>query len=272
MNNNINKIQDKIDQLGEIQPWNHNFELPDGLYTSRLDQKSHGKNLVKFSRLSHIFDLLDLNEKKVLDMGCNEGFFSLKMSELGAYVHGVDIDKERIKKANFIKEIINSSSKIEYSNLDIYSKEFNEMNIFDICLCLGFIHRVPDPYSAVEAISSKANIIIFEWKALKFGSHDESFAYFSDKNIDEDDYYGTEYWIISYKTLERILNRLGFKNFHRIDDPRQRRAILIAGKVDHPIFDLHDVIFYRNKIRTFLSHTKRYLAVIYKIMIGKING
>ena len=65
------------------------------------------------------------------------------------------------------------------------------MNVFDICLCLGFIHRVPDPFSAVEAISSKANIIIFEWKALKFGSHDESFAYFSDKNIDEDDYYGT---------------------------------------------------------------------------------
>ena len=27
MNDNINKIQDKIDQLGEIQPWNHNFEL-----------------------------------------------------------------------------------------------------------------------------------------------------------------------------------------------------------------------------------------------------
>lgn len=272
MTDNIKELQDKINQLGDIQPWNHNFDLPNGLYTSKLDQKSHGKNLVKFNRLSHIFDLLNIKAKKILDMGCNEGFFSLKMEQLGADVHGIDIDKDRIEKANFIKDIVNPSTNIKYSNLDIYSKEFKDMGSFDICLCLGFIHRVPDPFSAVEAVSSKANILIFEWKALKFGSHDESFAYFSDKDIDKDDYYGTEYWIISYRSLERILQRLGFNNFHRIDDPRQRRAILVAGKVDHPIFDLNDVVFYRNKFRTFLSHTKRYLSVIYKIMIGKING
>lgn len=269
---NIEEIQEKINQLNDTQPWNHNFDLPNGLKTSLAKQESHGKNLVKYKRLSSIFELLNLKDKNVLDMGCNEGFFSLKMEELGAKVTSIDIDEHRIEKANFIKELIKPNANIEYKELDIYSDDLNDLEHFDICLCLGFIHRIPDPFRAVSLLAKKANIIIFEWKALKFGSHDESFAFFSTKGIDNNDYYGTEYWLLSYKALERILERSGFKNFHRIDDPRQRRAILVAGKIDHEIFNLNDYVIHRNKIKSLLSHTKRYFAVIWKIITGKLNA
>jgi SAM-dependent methyltransferase len=266
------EIQDEINKLNDIQPWNHNFELPNGLQTSQAKQESHGKNLVKYKRISSILDSLNLANKNVLDMGCNEGFFSLKMEEMGAKVTSIDIDEHRIEKANFIKNLLKPDANIEYRELDIYSEDLNNLSKFDICLCLGFIHRIPDPFRAVSLLASKSDIIIFEWKALKFGSHDESFAFFSTKDIDHEDYYGTEYWLLSYKALERILVRSGFKNFHRIDDPRQRRAILVAGKVDHDIFDLEDNIFKVNKIRSLLSHTKRYLSVLWKIITGKLNG
>ena len=269
---NNTEIQEKINKLNDIQPWNHNFELPNGLHTSTAKQESHGKNLVKFKRISSILELLELSNKNVLDMGCNEGFFSLKMEELGAKVTSIDIDANRIEKANFIKNIIKPGANIDYKELDIYSEDLNHLDKFDVCLCLGFIHRIPDPFRAVSLLAKKADIIIFEWKALKFGSHDESFAFFSTKDIDHEDYYGTEYWLLSYKALERILERSGFKNFHRIDDPRQRRAILVAGRVDHEIFSLNDNIYHRNKIRSLLSHTKRYLSVIWKIITGKLNA
>ena len=269
---NTKEIQNKINELNEVQPWNHNFELPNGLQTSKAKQISHGKNLVKFERIAKILNLLELNNKNVLDMGCNEGFFSLKMEEMNAKVTSIDIDKHRIEKANFIKDLIKPDANITYKELDIYSEDLNFLDKFDICLCLGFIHRIPDPFRAVSLLASKSDIIIFEWKSLKFGSHDEPFAYFSMKDIDYDDYYGTEYWLLSYKALERVLERNGFKNFHRIDDPRQKRSILVAGKVDHDIFNIPDIIIHRNKIHSLLSHSKRFLSVIYKVITGKLNA
>ena len=115
-------------------------------------------------------------------------------------------------------------------------------------------------------------MIIFEWKALKHGPHDDAFAYLSPKDIDKDDFYGTEYWLLSYATVERILIRQGFQYFHRVDDPRQRRAILVAGRNPHKIFDCSDTILHRGRIRTFLSHTKRYLNTCVGIMTGRVNA
>ena len=268
----MNDIQNEIDKLDKIQQWNHNFELPNGLTTSKKPQISHGKNLVKYSRISKIFEILNLKNKRVLDMGCNEGFFSFKMEEEGAHVVAIDIDNNRIEKANFIKSLIKPTANINFLNLDIYSSDFNLLEKVDICLCLGFIHRIPDPFRAISLLASKADIIIFEWKALKFGSHDEAFAYFSDKDVDNEDYYGTEYWLLSYKSLQRILERSGFHNFYKIDDPIQNRAIMVAGKIDHDLFKMKSIIFHRNKIRIILSHTKRYINILLKIINGKLNA
>ena len=139
---------------------------------------------------------------------------------------------------------------------------------------MGFIHRIPDPYTAIEAISAKTDTILFEWKALKEGPHNESYAFFSHKNIDHKDYYGTEYWLLSYTSLELILKRLGFQYFYRVDDPRNRnkRAILVASKVTNKIFSLNNSVYHRGRVSTFLSHTKRYFKSIYSILTGELNS
>ena len=105
-------------------------------------------------------------------------------------------------------------------------------------------------------------MILFEWKALKFGPHDEAFAYFSPKPINYEDFYGTEYWLLSYTALESILLRNGFSFFHRIDDPRQRRAILLAGKYPHTVFDRSHNIIHRGRYKAFMSHGKRFLKTL----------
>ena len=115
-------------------------------------------------------------------------------------------------------------------------------------------------------------MIILEWKALKHGHHDDAFAYFSPKGINQEDYYGTEYWLLSYSSVERILKRLGFKYFHRIDDPRQRRAILVAGRNYQKIFDCPDIILHKGRVMTFASHLKRFLQTCIGIITGRINS
>ena len=268
----MSKIKEEVKRLNDIQPWNHNFTLPGNIETNPGKQISHGKNLVKMKRLKPIFDKIGVNGKNVLDMGCNEGFFSHYLASNGSKVHAIDIDENRILKAKFVKETIDENLDINFENLDIYSSEFKSLKNFDLCLCLGFIHRVPDPFTAIKNLVDKSDLIIFEWKALKSGPHDEAFAYFSPYPINESDYYGTEYWRLSYPALESILKRLGMKYFYRIDDPNQRRAILVAGKKNNPIFSFDDEIKTRGLVKIFLSHTKRYLNMLQKIFTNKINS
>ena len=85
-------------------------------------------------------------------------------------------------------------------------------------------------FQQYQEYQKKTDIIVFEWKSLKWGHHNLPLAYFSEKNIDVDDYYGTEYWLLSYKCLETVLNRNEFKYFYKFDDPSQNRSILVAGK------------------------------------------
>lgn len=269
---NKTDIQNRVDELAAVQAWNHNYSLPHGVETRPGTQVSHGKNLVKLERLKPLFEVIGLRGKSVLDVGCNEGFFSLHMAGEGARVLGIDIDEHRISKARYVQTLLGEGKDVRFDSLDIYSREFKALDRFDLCLCLGFIHRVPDPFSAIAALGDRADMIIFEWKALKFGPHDEAFAYFSPKPVDQADYYGTEYWLLSYAALERILQRIGFTHFHRIDDPRQRRAILVAGRKPHPLFERPDQVIHRGRLRAILTHGKRCLRTFAGILSGRVNA
>ena len=273
MRNQLSKaeIEEKIAELAGEQPWNHNILLTHGIETSPKQQVSHGKNLVKWERIKPILDLLDVSGKRVLDIGCNEGFFSTKISTMASYVKGADIDELRIKKAKFVHSVLDPKN-LDFEVMDIYSPEIQKEEKFDLCICMGFLHRVPDPFRAIAAISSLTDTILFEWKSLKHGLHDEPYAYFSQKGTDGQDFYGTEYWLISYAALESILKRQGFEYYYRIDDPRQRRSILVASRVEGDIFSLQDQVWHRGRIRTLLSHTKRYLKTVLGILNGQLNS
>jgi len=264
-------IRSKVEEHGRIQPWNHNYSLPGGIETRPGEQRSHGKNLIKIERLKPLFEIIGLQGKNVLDVGCNEGFFSFFMAEKGATVQGIDIDTHRVDKAKFIKSV-KGTANVQFDVVDIYCERFRAMPHADLCLCLGFLHRVPDPFSAVAALVEKTDMIVFEWKALKFGPHDDAFAYFSPKGIDHKDYYGTEYWLLSYAALERVLQRLGFAYFHRVDDPRQRRAILVAGRKPHAIFERPHAVIGGGRIMALLRHTKRYVRTMWGVLTGRINA
>lgn len=269
---NQKPLKKQVQELDDIQKWNHNFMLPGGIETRPEKQFSHGKNLVKLKRLKPLFNLIDLSGMKVLDVGCNEGFFSLEMASYGAKVAGIDIDEKRILKANFIKEVLGNDLSLKFEVKDIYSEQFASLERFDLCLCLGFVHRVPDPFRAIAALADRSDMIIFEWKALKHGPHDDAFAYLSPKGVDHEDFYGTEYWLLSFSAVERILGRQGFNYFHRIDDPRQRRAIMVAGRKKHPIFDIPNVNIHRGRTRAFLSHGKNFVKTCFGIISGRINS
>jgi 2-polyprenyl-3-methyl-5-hydroxy-6-metoxy-1,4-benzoquinol methylase len=132
-----NEIQKRVDELGASQAWNHNYTLPHDVETRPGAQLSHGKNLVKLERMKTLFDAIGLNGKSVLDVGCNEGFFSLHMAGEGAKVIGIDIDEQRIAKALYVQSILGEGKDVRFDSMDIYSPQFKVFDRPDLIIHRG---------------------------------------------------------------------------------------------------------------------------------------
>ena len=228
-NNSVVDVQAMVDKFQNLQPWNHNFTLPYNIETRPGDFKSPAKNKNKLKRLEEIFAAIDLNKKEVLDIGCNEGYFSLEMARRGAKVTGLDVDKIRLEKALFVKSLVAEDKPINYICANFLHDDI-QLRQADIVLCLGFLHRVPDPISAIEKLSKMGHTIIFEWKAHSAGAGSSPSAIFTQQPINLKDTYGTEYWIISVDALRLILSRYGFNSTYLMSNIKGKREILVASK------------------------------------------
>src|SRR5262249_45614614 len=95
------KIREVIRFLG---PWSHNIRLPYGICTACCDDyyPAHEEMMkVVNERLKGRFQ-----GKRVLDIGCLEGYFAAECALQGADVIGVDGKLINVKKCEFIKSVL----------------------------------------------------------------------------------------------------------------------------------------------------------------------
>lgn len=157
------EIQKKVDDFSLVEEWNHNYLFPYGIQTKHVDADSPGSNIKKWERLKLILRDLDVTNKSILDIGCSDGFYSIKCAELGARnVLGVDVDNLRLERARFATQVLKVKN-IEFANLDIYGDTVGNQKS-DIVLALGIIHRVPDIYGFLKRITELSEIVILEFK------------------------------------------------------------------------------------------------------------
>lgn len=135
-----------------------------------FDQKGDSNSSEKWNALS--LDKSHINDKKILDIGCNEGFFCLKCIEYGAKeVIGIDRHAGFIANANKRKEDNNSITYItsDWNNLP----NLFETETFDIILLLSSMHYASSPdkilpngtnmiMNTIYKLLKKGGIFIFE--------------------------------------------------------------------------------------------------------------
>lgn len=91
-----------------------------------------------------------LQGKRILDIACNSGFWSIQCALLGAEVVGFDARKELIDQANLIKSIVG------IKNVDFRVLDFEDMNpqalggTFDVVLNLGILYHLPSPLETLK--------------------------------------------------------------------------------------------------------------------------
>lgn len=89
-----------------------------------------------------INNCIDWKDKRVLDIGCNYGYFSCKASRAGSIVTAFDINKKSLQMAEHIK------NHIEMEDFDIVNKD-DEKN-YDVILYLSVHHQIDPSYADLQ--------------------------------------------------------------------------------------------------------------------------
>lgn len=265
---NREEVAKRIEELGMKQAWNHSIELIDGVFTCTPNQVSPGKNLIKWERMKGFIKSFSCKNKRVLDIGCNDGFFSLKLAELGANVVALEASPERVEKAKFVFETRNISKQIKLINTNIFDYPLDTLGYFDLVLCMGFIHRVPDPFSALSKLVPLSDALLLEFKAFSEHAYDRPYLLFDGKRSDPEDPFSTCYFIPSVRAVVKILRELEIEYYGIIGDPKSRRVIMLASKKNLSALEELNTLRSVNSFYLVSKFTKRFMKDVFKSLRG----
>jgi len=88
-----------------------------------------------------IWAATDFNGTRVLDYGCGNGLFSCVLARRGAYVSGVDISPESIRKACALGASLGMNGHLHFSVCDAHHTPFED-NSFDYVVGNGALHHL----------------------------------------------------------------------------------------------------------------------------------
>ena len=220
-------IRARIDALG---PWFHNMSLH-GEWTAP-DHFLGDYPAVKWRRYADALPA-DLRGMRVLDIGCNAGFFSMEMKRRGAdRVLAIDFDDAYLAQARFAAEI--SGLDIEFRRMSVYDvASIGER--FDVVFFIGVFYHLRHPLLALDLVHEHVADDLLVFQSLQRGStavagvaDDYAFAdttpfddpgyprmHFIEKSYAHDP---TNWWVPNRAGTEAMLRSAGFAVLSRPED------------------------------------------------------
>ena len=136
------QIQQRLDELRrEYGNWTNDIPLPFDIWTK-------GNLQIPHTRLKRIVQAVsDLSKKpisecRILDLGCLDGMFSIEFALQGADTTGVEIREANIKKAIFVKEVLNLKN-LDFRRDDVRNISVESYGRFDAIICSGILYHLP---------------------------------------------------------------------------------------------------------------------------------
>jgi tRNA (mo5U34)-methyltransferase len=137
------------EQVARLGPWFHNLHLPDGTQTAPAHALGDFPH-VKWRQVApHV--PADLHGWRVLDIGCNAGFYSLEFARRGGQVTAVDVDAHYLAQAQWAARQFGLSSQIEFRRASVYQL-VHEREEYDLVWFLGVLYHLRHPLLALDIL------------------------------------------------------------------------------------------------------------------------
>jgi tRNA (mo5U34)-methyltransferase len=101
-------------------------------------------------------------QARVLDVGCNEGWFGHRMLEWGAgKVLGVDIRQVNVWRARLVRDHFRvSADRLDFIQGSVYDLDPAVVGEFDLVLLLGLIYHLENPIGAIRVARNLARRLV----------------------------------------------------------------------------------------------------------------
>ncbi|HEX2865898.1 MAG TPA: TIGR04290 family methyltransferase [Ignavibacteriales bacterium] len=150
-------LEKKIFSMG---PWFHNLHLPDGTQTA----PNHPLGDFPFFKWKKISEAIPKSLKgwKVLDIGCNAGYYSFELAKRGALVTGIDLDEHYLRQARWAARQFNLESRVRFRKMQIYDLAYST-DTFDMVLFMGVFYHLRYPLLALDIVTQKfKKLLLFQ--------------------------------------------------------------------------------------------------------------
>ena len=153
-NENAGKIGEELVELG---PWFHNLHLPDGVQTAP-NHPLGDFPAFKWRQLASGLPK-DLAGWRVLDIGCNAGFYSFALAEMGAEVVGVDADPHYLRQARWACEHLDCAERVEFRQMQVYELARSPQT-YDLVLFMGVFYHLRYPLLALDIVADRTERLL----------------------------------------------------------------------------------------------------------------
>lgn len=107
-----------------------------------IDRRFRYDNYQRFELT--IKECLEIKGKRILDVGCGTGRYSVQLARLGASeVHGIDLCSNAIELARKLSMTENTTDICSFECIDFLQKDFNCQ--YDITIAMGLFDYIADP-------------------------------------------------------------------------------------------------------------------------------
>jgi tRNA (mo5U34)-methyltransferase len=143
-------LRREVEALG---PWFHNLHLPGGVQTA--PDHFIGGDFPRFKWLEiapHIPQ--DLRGWRVLDVGCNAGFYSFELARRGASVLAIDVEDLYLTQARWAAGVLGLQDQVEFRRMGVYDVA-QLQETFDLVWFMGVFYHLRYPLLALDLLAQR---------------------------------------------------------------------------------------------------------------------
>lgn len=165
-----------VRRIHSFPGWHYEFDLRGNktpLFSPHLANRQRQRQSYFFDPLVDLFGG-SLAGRRVLDLGCNAGYWSLCAHDSGAdFTLGIDGRQSNIDQANLVFEVRGvDPGRYQFLCANVFDALREPIGSFDIVLCLGLLYHVSKPMELLELISRlNTDVLLIDTQlSLKRGS------------------------------------------------------------------------------------------------------